>query len=92
MVGWIIIGLKWGPRGGGMVAVNVLDNGRIFTDRALLETRVEDTALEDYAQIHVMEVDLSRLCEGCECQTIANNVVGLLAKRIGYTEGVDNDD
>lgn len=91
MVGYIIIGLKWGPRGGGQVTVDALDNGRIFTDRTLLAIRVEDTAVEGYDQVHVKEVDLSRLCAGCECQTIANNVVALLAKNIGYKEGEDND-
>lgn len=90
MVGYIIIGLTWGPRGGGQVTVNVLDDGRIFTDQELLDMRIEDTALEGYAQIHVKEVDLSRLCDGCECQTIANNVVAL-AKKIGYKEDPDND-
>lgn len=93
MVGWIIIGLKWGPRGGGQVTVNVLDNGRIFTNQAILDTRVEDTAVEGYDQIHVKEVDLNRLCDGCECQRIANKVVGALARQLGYgyKEDEDND-
>lgn len=81
MVGWILIGLKWGPRGGGSVTVTVLDNGRIFTDKALLDTRIEDTALEGYAQVHVKEVDLSRLCDGCECEKVANDVCRLVYQK-----------
>lgn len=72
MVGWILIGLTWGPKGGGQVTVNVLDDGRIFTDQELLNERIADTALEGYAQIHVKEIDLGRLCDGCECLEIAN--------------------
>ena len=75
MVGYIIIGLKWGPRGGGQVTVNVLDNGRIFTDQALLDTRVEDTAVEGYDQIHVKEVNLESACDGCWCCEVADLAV-----------------
>lgn len=80
MVGWILIGLTWGPRGGGQVTVDVLDDGRIFTDQELLDTRISETALDGYAQVHVKEVNLSRLCDGCECQNIANKVVAALNK------------
>lgn len=75
MVGWILIGLKWGPRGGGQVTVDVLDDGRIFTDHELLDTRIEDTALDGYAQVHVKEVNLESACDGCWCRDLANLAV-----------------